>query len=68
LISTQAGTGLGEGSLLRSVGVTGASSADSPYVDTAACVEPCVVLEVLGGVEINQRAKGDTLMAWISTQ
>ena len=52
------GTGLGEGALLRSVGVTGASSADAPYVDTAACIEPCVVLEVLGGVEINQRAKG----------
>ena len=52
------GTGLCEGALLRSVGVTGASSADAPYVDTAACIEPCVVLEVLGGVEINQRAKG----------
>ena len=52
------GTGLGEGALLRSVGVTGASSSDAPYVDTAACIEPCVVLEVLGGVEINQRAKG----------
>ena len=57
------GTGLGEGALLRSVGVTGASSADAPYVDTAACIEPCVVLEVLGGVEINQRAKGERRLA-----
>jgi len=42
-----AGTGLGEGALLRSVGVTGASGG-GPYVNTAACVEPCVVLEVRG--------------------
>ena len=42
------GTGLGEGALLRSVGVTGASSSDAPYVDTAACIEPCVILEVRG--------------------
>ena len=42
-----AGTGLGEGALLRSVGVTGASGG-GPYVNTAACVEVCVVLEVRG--------------------